>query len=565
MLAEKVQSKILQLFPNLVVAFILVVALITGCVFFASRLTSSPTQTLSALVDEGEIEVSITPLEDGQYRLRLTHALTELDTAQFYVAGFMMAPEGQSLLAISEPEYILRAAEHLSSVEILITRPGRYQVAFYSYPLSSPIPTLTDVQIIEIGEESTVTPLPDETPIIVLTPTPNQTPSPTPSPALTPTPTARPAQPTPTASPTQPTPEPLRETPSSSVFRIYDVNTRYAYHQLSAVQKNAFCELYDGLVEGMQEISLTPCSEYDFYAAIRTLELDCPELFLWDYEEHFTYRSRTSSGMVVSMTPNRYVYTAAEYRDKLDQVLGIIRSFSNQSGFYENDFTKQRAIYDAIVGMSTYSLDLPYCAYADSVYLYGYSKCTGYAHALNLALRYYGIPCFAIVGDTYDDNQRAPSSHMWNIVQIEGNWYHCDATWDDDDTTPVRHAYLNLPDRLMWAARIIDSERLSYFTLPSCDSLKWNAVSREGIIVGTDANVENIIRNRMADILRSGGGSLQFLLYSGADYQTACSYLRQDSFWKSVVRAAGHSSGYSWSYLTHPDVNYVMITIMPGN
>ena len=47
----------------------------------------------------------------------------------------------------------------------------------------------------------------------------------------------------------------------------------------------------------------------------------------------------------------------------------------------------------------------------------------GYARALNLALRYYGIPCCGIYGVTYDNGVFSPNGYLWSAVQLDGEWY----------------------------------------------------------------------------------------------------------------------------------------------
>ena len=58
------------------------------------------------------------------------------------------------------------------------------------------------------------------------------------------------------------------------------------------------------------------------------------------------------------------------------------------------------------------------------------SVCSGYALAYQHLMEDAGIPCEYVTGMT------TRGSHAWNIVQIGGEWYHVDVTWDDP--TPDR-------------------------------------------------------------------------------------------------------------------------------
>lgn len=530
--------------PLFIVLAVLAVLLVAVVILLAVASPGTPRETFAPKLDPGEISASITALQDGQYHVQLTHELQGLDPAQIYVAGFLMAPEGQDMVAISEPDYVMRTDHHTVTAEIVITRPGSYQIAFYSYPLSNPTPSITKAQMLEIGAGTSQTPLPDETVIIVVTPSPSPTPVPTPAPTPSPTP--------------QRTEATLQLQPASDLFDLYDVNTRYYYHLLTDVQKQAFSQMYDGVAAGKSVISLTPCMETDYIRAIRALQYDCPELFHWDHEDGSMYVTN-SKKQVIELHPNRYVYDVNTYRTKLNQVLSEIRTLSSLPGFYGSDFSKQQTIYDYLIRKGTYNKELPYCAYADSIYLYGYAKCTGYARALNLALRYYGIPCTEAIGDTYDNGVLAPVSHMWSVACIDGDWYHCDATWDDIDKPFIQHAYLNLTARLMFAARVED-EVHDILPLPACTSTDANAMMKDGTYVRAGSDVKSILIRKMADSILSGGGYIQFSFESSSDCNTVLMLLQKQSVINEIY-AEAHNTMFHSTYYKCADVNYIGVNI----
>lgn len=66
----------------------------------------------------------------------------------------------------------------------------------------------------------------------------------------------------------------------------------------------------------------------------------------------------------------------------------------------------------------------------------GYGK--AYAYIMNDKL---GLPCEVVISDAMN--------HAWNLIQIDGEWYHVDATWDDptwDSIGRVVHKYFLLSD-----------------------------------------------------------------------------------------------------------------------
>ena len=57
-----------------------------------------------------------------------------------------------------------------------------------------------------------------------------------------------------------------------------------------------------------------------------------------------------------------------------------------------------------------------------------YTVCDGYARCFELLLTKAGIECKSVI----DPKQEVENGgHAWNIVKLNGKWYHADVTWDD--------------------------------------------------------------------------------------------------------------------------------------
>ena len=70
--------------------------------------------------------------------------------------------------------------------------------------------------------------------------------------------------------------------------------------------------------------------------------------------------------------------------------------------------------------------------------LYHEAECGGFAEAFALLAEFCALPCRIINGTANG------TPHAWNLVQLEGIWYHIDCAWDADASDP--HAYFLCSD-----------------------------------------------------------------------------------------------------------------------
>lgn len=107
-----------------------------------------------------------------------------------------------------------------------------------------------------------------------------------------------------------------------------------------------------------------------------------------------------------------------------------------------NDHQKEKAIHDYIVLHVTY--DESYAEHsAYAALTLGKTVCQGYALLTYKMLSSAGIENKIVEGTA------GGSNHSWNLVKLDGNWYHLDVTWDDpipDKAGRVLYNYYNLTD-----------------------------------------------------------------------------------------------------------------------
>lgn len=116
----------------------------------------------------------------------------------------------------------------------------------------------------------------------------------------------------------------------------------------------------------------------------------------------------------------------------------------------EKDMTERDkviAVHDYLVVNTVYSEEqekADYLATAYSVLIDGEGQCQGYSEAFTALLMISGVETRVISGDALDTSANY-QPHAWNLVKIDGEWYHADVTWDDplpDTGGSAIHTYL---------------------------------------------------------------------------------------------------------------------------
>ncbi|WP_215189660.1 transglutaminase domain-containing protein [Exiguobacterium sp. s6] len=91
-----------------------------------------------------------------------------------------------------------------------------------------------------------------------------------------------------------------------------------------------------------------------------------------------------------------------------------------------NHFEKVKYVNDYVVLNTAYNLDSyasPYTPY--SILFNGEGVCEGYALTTLLLLEATGVET------KYTSGEVETGLHAWNLVKIDGEWYHLDKTWND--------------------------------------------------------------------------------------------------------------------------------------
>lgn len=122
-----------------------------------------------------------------------------------------------------------------------------------------------------------------------------------------------------------------------------------------------------------------------------------------------------------------------------------------------------RALHDYLAQHMRYDESLKkYDAYA--AFVEGTAVCQGYSLAYGAMLKKAGIPFVYAISDKMD--------HMWNVIQIDGKWYHVDVTWDDP--LADRLGYVRYNNFLVSDTEISNQKHYDWIATQVCDSTTYD-------------------------------------------------------------------------------------------
>lgn len=308
---------------------------------------------------------------------------------------------------------------------------------------------------------------------------------------------------------------------------------------------------YDAIAEGIANAE----THIDIADGVHRLSKDeailVYETYSHDHTEAFWLPNRYAMGFV-STEDIRYL--ALEYNmtgDALEAAKAAFDAAAEEilSGIDEDmtEFEKELHIHDALADRIVYA-ESGNAHNAYGALVEGVAVCEGYAEAFQALLHRVGIRSFIVTGES-----RA-QAHGWNIVRIDGEWYHVDLTWDDQGDT-LFHAYFNITD-----AEIREDHAVyeTSYALPACTSAAANYFTHEGTRVTEYDRAQAavlLLANRMTlnvyvdgdvdsylDSLTQDLGNLISQLGLTGRLQMACSYMGHEIILQIIVTPDGVSA-----------------------
>ena len=298
--------------------------------------------------------------------------------------------------------------------------------------------------------------------------------------------------------------------PVGSVAEGDDLDLYYCRTALAKLPNaKALLYAYDQVVAGVEE-SLEEIKVYNDADPISVDELrTVMDAYRRDHTEQFwfgnSYRISYNSTSVLKILPT-YVMEGEALTEAKRQFDAALEEMLAELPKTATEFERELLLHDRLAATVTY-VDTENAHNAYGALVEGKAVCEGYAEALQCLLHRAGIQSLIVLGSSINPSTGAPEGHAWNMVRIDGSYYHTDLTWNDQGRR-LYHAYFNLTDA------VIDQDHdvtPTEYTLPTCTSQTANYFVVKGGLL-TEYSVDTL-----AVLLKNNDLSVSVYLNSDVD------------------------------------------------
>lgn len=233
----------------------------------------------------------------------------------------------------------------------------------------------------------------------------------------------------------------------------------YYYNQLNKLEQKAYYAMKEGLKAVAPSFSVPLLDGKrlsDIYFMVR---MDCPEIF---YSVKFRYKYYKDSDYA-ELIPE-YLFPKAKVLEHKKALEARVKKLARQAErmsekekeLFIHDFICHNVHYDKLKKAYSHEIIGPLSQ--------GVGVCEGIAKSVKILCDTLGIWCIIALCDN-NPEKAIKYRHMWNVVRIDGKYYHLDATFDNSLSKGdvVRYDYFNLSD-----SQIFKDHEPVIYKIPVC-------------------------------------------------------------------------------------------------
>ena len=234
----------------------------------------------------------------------------------------------------------------------------------------------------------------------------------------------------------------------------------YYYEQLNKEQQKTYFAIKEGLLNMKESFLVPKLSQKELSDIYFMIRLDCPAVF---YSVTFSYRFYADS-TTVEMIP-QYLFTKDKIKEHRQAMESRVKKLARQAANLDEK-GKELFIHDFIVENVKYDkLKKEYSHEIIGALGNGVAVCEGMAKAVKILCDELNIWCIIAISEA-NPEKGIKYRHAWNVIKIDGQYYHLDTTFDNtlSKDSVVRYDYVNLSDK-----QIFRDHEPVIWKVPSCN------------------------------------------------------------------------------------------------
>lgn len=242
--------------------------------------------------------------------------------------------------------------------------------------------------------------------------------------------------------------------------RRNDWMNRYYYRQMNRSFQSAYHAMAEGFGTLASSFPVPKLDMKELSEIFFLLRLDNPWIF---YVTGFS--CRYAQGAETMQLIPQYMFDRKKIREHQKALQGRTARLVRPAQAMKSDLEKEQYIHDFICSNVTYDkLKKSYSHEIIGPLQQGIGVCEGIAKTVKLLCDELGIPCIIALCDA-DPENGLKYRHAWNVIRIQGKWYHLDATYDNSlgRYGQKRFDYFNLDDK-----KIFRDHRAVMYPVPVC-------------------------------------------------------------------------------------------------
>ena len=282
---------------------------------------------------------------------------------------------------------------------------------------------------------------------------------------------------------------------------------KYAYMCLEDKEKKVYDSMYYTLSNHEEVVQVETLDDEDMKKVFFCVLKDHPEVF-WCSSFNRSSTKYTDGSVKTEFCPI-YSMTKQERYDYQEKIDKVADSWLAKIPAGADDYTKAKILFDILTTEVDYVSDSEENQNIISTFVNKQTVCQGYAKAFQYLLNKTGVESVLVKGKANGNN------HAWNLVKLDGEYYHFDVTWGNPsfaDNKPtgtfINYAYFAVTTKEISTNHIIQDD----LEFPECTATSDNYFVHEGLyfdkananIVGdaiytADANNKSFVSVKFAD------------------------------------------------------------------